>query len=103
MNDSAVIGILRYGDRVKIVEERNGYGKLDTTLGWVSTNYLAQDKFINGHPCYFVTAPMLNIRENSCGRISETKKIIKETFKCSFCLTKTESPVGCCEQCGAPI
>ena len=51
--DSGILGVLTKGSKVKIVDEKNGWGQL-SDRGWVSLSYIAFD--------VIVTASFLNMR-----------------------------------------
>ena len=55
------VGAYRHGDRISILETKNGWGR--TNKGWVSLNYVYQDGNRGANPCDgVVIASQLNVR-----------------------------------------
>ena len=55
------VGAYKYGDRITILESKNGWGRTDK--GWVSLDYVYEDGEKGANPCDgVVTATQLNIR-----------------------------------------
>lgn len=58
---SKVVGGLKYGDRVTILESKDGWGKIDK--GWISLDHVYQDGATGKNACKgIITASGLNIR-----------------------------------------
>ncbi len=59
--DSEKVGMYKYGERVNILDIKNGWGRTDK--GWISMTYVYQDGTTGDNPCNgIVTGTQLNVR-----------------------------------------
>jgi len=104
----SIIGKLKYGTKIEIDKEYNGFGRIVGNNGWVCLDYLIVDGVTHGNMSCTVLPPLLNVRDipSMSERDVIRNKIIGANngiTKCAFCGVNSGSNIGVCASCGAPL